>query len=229
MLKSPKRLSWQYSNSINDIPMNYFNDKTAEQLTLVAIFHAKEGLTEKLKKACLDLIGKTRAEEGCISYHLYEDREDPRQFIFHEIWANEERLKKHRESEHLRQFHALKDKLTDRATVIQRWERSEAPAPVIEKDSLVLFAYNSNKGQTTREWQKILEDLIAPTLAEKGALHYELHLSKENPNDFMFHETWRTVEDWNNHMAAPHLQSLLEIIDKHTVNGITVIKAKPVN
>ena len=143
--------------------MNYFTSKTAEQLTLVSISHAREGKAGELKKACLDLIEKTRQEEGAISYHLYEDREDPCQFIFHEIWANEELWKKHTQSEHLQAFRARRDELTDRKPVLQRWERSEAPNPVIVPDSLVLFAYNRNKGNNEKEWQKILEDLIAPT------------------------------------------------------------------
>ena len=209
--------------------MNYFTSKTAEQLTLVSISHAREGKAGELKKACLDLIEKTRQEEGAISYHLYEDREDPCQFIFHEIWANEELWKKHTQSEHLQAFRARRDELTDRKPVLQRWERSEAPNPVIVPDSLVLFAYNRNKGNTEKEWQKILEDLIAPTLAEKGALHYELHVSKDDPKDFMFHETWQTVEDWNAHMAAPPLISLVGILDRYTENGITVIKTKPID
>ena len=50
--------------------MNYFTSKTAEQLTLVSISHAREGKAGELKKACLDLIEKTRQEEGAISYHL---------------------------------------------------------------------------------------------------------------------------------------------------------------
>ena len=194
--------------------MNYFTSKTAEQLTLVSISHAREGKAGELKKACLDLIEKTRQEEGAISYHLY---------------ANEALWKKHTQSEHLQAFRARRDELTDRKPVLQRWERSEAPNPVIVPDSLVLFAYNRNKGNTEKEWQKILEDLIAPTLAEKGALHYELHVSKDDPKDFMFHETWQTVEDWNAHMAAPHLISLVGILDRYTENGITVIKTKPID
>lgn len=74
--------------------MNYFTSKTAEQLTLVSISHAREGKAGELKKACLDLIEKTRQEEGAISYHLYEDREDPCQFIFHEIMGKRRTLEK---------------------------------------------------------------------------------------------------------------------------------------
>lgn len=209
--------------------MNYFTSKTAEQLTLVSISHAREGKAGELKKACLDLIEKTRQEEGAISYHLYEDREDPCQFIFHEIWANEELWKKHTQSEHLQAFRARRDELTDRKPVLQRWERSEAPNPVIVPDSLVLFAYNRNKGNTEKEWQKILEDLIAPTLAEKGALHYELHVSKDDPKDFMFSRNLADCRRLERSHGSPHLISLVGILDRYTENGITVIKTKPID
>lgn len=206
--------------------MEYFNSKTAQQLTLVAIFQAKDGKTDELKKTLLSLIDKTREEKGCISYHLYEDRENPHSFIFHEIWENEALWKKHMQSQHIGELLAASDLYE--TPVMQQWERSVAPTPVIEKESLVLFAYNRSLPGKEKKWQKILEDLIAPTLAENGALHYELHVSKNDPLDFMFHETWKTVETWNDHMAAPHLKDLLDIIGDYTENGITVIQTKPV-
>lgn len=207
--------------------MQYFNDNTAEQLTLVAIFQAKKGKTEELKKLLVSLLNKTRCEEGSVSYHLYEDREEPGRFVFHEIWENKALWEKHMQSEHIKELLAASDLYEEPA--LQQWERSEAPNPVIEKDSLVLFAYNRSLPGKEKKWQKILEDLIAPTLAEKGALHYELHISRTDPLDFMFHETWKTVEDWNDHMAAPHLTGLLEIIKDYIVDGISVIKTKPID
>lgn len=209
--------------------MTYFTSETAKHLTLVAIFQAKPEKLEELKNIFLTLLDKTRKEEGSISYHLYEDREDPCRLIFHETWASEALWEKHMESEHIKNFLPGSAVYLTKEPELQRWERSEAPNPVIEKDSLVLFAYNRAKAGKEKEWQKILEELIARTLAEKGALHYELHISKNDPLDFMFHETWKTVEDWNDHMAAPHLKALLEIIGEYTENGITVIKTKPIN
>ena len=50
--------------------MNYFTSKTAEQLTLVSISHAREGKAGELKKACLDLIEKTRQEEKSDRSHV---------------------------------------------------------------------------------------------------------------------------------------------------------------
>ena len=48
--------------------MNYFTSKTAEQLTLVSISHAREGKAGELKKACLDLIGKTPVNSFFMKY-----------------------------------------------------------------------------------------------------------------------------------------------------------------
>lgn len=209
--------------------MNYFTPETARRLTLVALFDAKPEKRDELKNIFLSLIKETRTEEGSVSYHLYEDRENPNRLIFHETWESTELWEKHMQNPNLRNFLEHAGAYLQSEPVLQRWERSQAPVPVIEKDSLVLFAYNRAKANKEKEWQKILEDLIGPTLAEKGALHYELHISKEDPRDFMFHETWQTVEAWNDHMAAPHLKALLEIIGDYTENGISVIKTKPID
>lgn len=209
--------------------MEYFNEKTAEQLTLVAIFKAKAGRGNALKQALMALIDKTRAEKGAVSYHLYEDREDAKCFIFHEIWANEELWKKHMQSDHIKNMLTTTATLLNGEPQIQKMERSQASTPIIDKNALVLFAYNRAKAGKEEEWQKILEDLIPATLAEDGALHYELHRSKEDSRNFMFHETWQTVESWNEHMKAPHLIHLLKIIGNYTENGINVIKTRAID
>lgn len=204
----------------------YFNGQTANQLTLVATLRAKQGKTEDLKRALLALMDKTRREEGSVNYHLYVDRDDSQNFIFHETWASGELWQKHMSSPHITDFFAGADALLDCEPVMHRLERSAAPKPAIDKEALVLFAYNRAKEGKEKEWQEILEDLIVPTLAEKGCLHYELHRDREDARHFMFHETWQTVADWNDHMNASHLKALLEIIGDYTENGITVVKAQ---
>ena len=169
---------------------------------------------------------KTRAEEGSVTYHLYADRDDPQNFIFHETWASQELWEKHMESPHIKGFFAGADALLDGEPTMYRLERSLAPAPVIDKEALVLFAYNRVKAGKEQAWQKILEDLIEPTLAENGCLHYELHRDREDARNFMFHESWKTVEAWNDHMQAGHLKALLKIIDDYTEYGIKVVKAQ---
>lgn len=204
----------------------YFNEQTAKQLTLVATLRARKEKIDDLKQALLSLMDKTRAEEGSVTYHLYVYRDDSQNFIFHETWASQELWEKHMESSHIKNFFAGADALLDGEPTMFRLERSLAPAPVIDKEALVLFAYNRAKSGKEKEWQKILENLIEPTLAENGCLHYELHRDRDDARNFMFHETWKTVETWNDHMQAGHLKALLEIIDDYTEYGIRVVKAQ---
>lgn len=204
----------------------YFNEQTAKELTLVATLRAQKEKINDLRQALLSLMDKTRAEEGSVTYHLYADRDDPQNFIFHETWASQELWEKHMESPHIKSFFAGADALLDGEPTMYRLERSLAPAPVIDKEALVLFAYNRVKAGKEQAWQKILEDLIEPTLAENGCLHYELHRDREDVRNFMFHESWKTVEAWNDHMQAGHLKALLKIIDDYTEYGIKVVKAQ---
>lgn len=204
----------------------YFNEQTAKELTLVAMLRAQKEKINDLRQALLSLMDKTRAEEGSVTYHLYADRDDPQNFIFHETWASQELWEKHMESPHIKGFFAGADALLDGEPTMYRLERSLAPAPVIDKEALVLFAYNRVKAGKEQAWQKILEDLIEPTLAENGCLHYELHRDREDARNFMFHESWKTVEAWNDHMQAGHLKALLKIIDDYTEYGIKVVKAQ---
>ena len=204
----------------------YFNEQTARELTLVARLRAQKEKINDLRQALLSLMDKTRAEEGSVTYHLYADRDDPQNFIFHETWASQELWEKHMESPHIKGFFAGADALLDGEPTMYRLERSLAPAPVIDKEALVLFAYNRVKAGKEQAWQKILEDLIEPTLAENGCLHYELHRDREDARNFMFHESWKTVEAWNDHMQAGHLKALLKIIDDYTEYGIKVVKAQ---
>lgn len=84
----------------------YFNEQTAKQLTLVATLRARKEKIDDLKQALLSLMDKTRAEEGSVTYHLYVDRDDSQNFIFHETWASQELWEKHMESSHIKNFFA---------------------------------------------------------------------------------------------------------------------------
>lgn len=47
----------------------------------------------------------SRAEAGCIEYHMLRDREDPTLFIFYEVWQSKVHLATHSALPHMRQFH----------------------------------------------------------------------------------------------------------------------------
>ena len=52
----------------------------------------------------VDLIEKSRAEEGCISYSLYQDPQDRTRFLFFEEWKNQAAVDFHFATEHFKAF-----------------------------------------------------------------------------------------------------------------------------
>jgi len=54
-----------------------------------------------------------------------------------------------------------------------------------------------------------LAKLVAPTLAERGCLQYDLHQDNENPAHFLFYENWESRELWQAHMASQHLRGYM--------------------
>lgn len=70
-------------------------------LKVVAIAETSADKAEELKSICLGLIEPTRKEEGCISYELYQDTENPGKFTFIEEWQSKEHLDIHLKTPHL--------------------------------------------------------------------------------------------------------------------------------
>ena len=54
----------------------------------------------------------------------------------------------------------------------------------------------------------VLQGLLTPSRNDDGCLLYDLHQSIEDPNVFLFYETWQSKAQWEKHMATPHLQAL---------------------
>lgn len=48
----------------------------------------------------------SRAEAGCITYHMLRDSHDPTLFIFYEVWQSQEHLAIHSALPHMREFYA---------------------------------------------------------------------------------------------------------------------------
>ncbi len=73
-------------------------------LTIVATVKVKADRVEFVKAELLKLIDVTRAEEGCIAYHLYQDNSNPAHFTFFEQWANRELWQVHMNNQPLKDF-----------------------------------------------------------------------------------------------------------------------------
>ncbi len=75
--------------------------------------------------------------------------------------------------------------------------------------ALIVVAHLTSKPEKVEETRAALEGLIAPTRAEAGCIKYELHLNNADPTRFCFLEEWTSDAALDEHLATPHLQSLV--------------------
>jgi len=73
-------------------------------ITRQIIFLAKRDCIEELKDLLKGTIEKSKEEEGCLQYQVFQTKNNPVEFIVIDSWENEEALNAHYESEHYLHF-----------------------------------------------------------------------------------------------------------------------------
>ncbi len=94
----------------------------------VAIFVAKPGAEDKLEALFRSVIATTLTEEGCISYQLNRDLDNPRRFVWTEEWESRALLEKHAAAPHIKAILAEIPALVDSAEVIALQKLDGGPA-----------------------------------------------------------------------------------------------------
>lgn len=56
----------------------------------------------------------SRAEPGCVEYHMLRDKQDPTLFIFYEIWESRAHLDAHSNLPHMKDFYARRMEYLER-------------------------------------------------------------------------------------------------------------------
>ena len=82
-------------------------------IRIVAKMVIKEDLVDNFKATAKELITKSRAEEGNVSYSLNVSAESSNTFCFVEFWKDQEAVDKHNATEH---FTTILPKLVDMAS-----------------------------------------------------------------------------------------------------------------
>ena len=68
---------------------------------VVATLTIKPGTLEALRTPAAACVAATRAEDGCVSYELFESLDDPQRLVFVERWASPEALSAHARTPHV--------------------------------------------------------------------------------------------------------------------------------
>ena len=80
------------------------------------------------------------------------------------------------------------------------------------KQLTVVAKITANKGKE-KETKEALELLIPTTLKEEGCINYDLHVSEENEEIFLFYENWTNRELWEKRMSTEHLKQFMAKAD----------------
>jgi len=91
----------------------------------------------------------------------------------------------------------------------------------------VVARIKAKPGQEARVRQELTK-LLAPTRAEQGCLNFDMHVSTENPGEFLFYENWTTEELWRAHINAPHIQAWLKLSEGLCAEPVAISLWKPV-
>lgn len=75
-------------------------------LILTGRFVAKKERRSELLQLCHGMYAPSRAEDGCVSYGLWEDSDGSGNFMFFEEWTSRESLDKHFQTPHFARFMA---------------------------------------------------------------------------------------------------------------------------
>ena len=74
------------------------------ELDIIARFHALAGHEGDMERAIRDVSGPTRAEPGCLDYHVYVSLRDPGLFYIHSRWTDEAAFELHAGLPHTLRF-----------------------------------------------------------------------------------------------------------------------------
>ena len=83
------------------------------------LIEAKPTELDKFLQHCDELIAETRKENGCLSYHLYQNTQQPNQVSFIELWQNQAVLDTHSASAHFTRIVPTLVEACEKAPVIQ--------------------------------------------------------------------------------------------------------------
>lgn len=67
--------------------------------------------------------------------------------------------------------------------------------------------------EAAEDVKKELLKMIAPTRAETGCLAYTLHQDNQEPNLFVFYETWEDETCLERHLASDHFKAYVAAVD----------------
>jgi quinol monooxygenase YgiN len=90
---------------------------------IIARLSSKPGAVAQLAQVLTDLVAPTREEPGCAGYELFQDDEQPSEFLLVEAWADSPSAEAHLASRHVAEAFARAADLLATPPLIHRVTR----------------------------------------------------------------------------------------------------------
>jgi quinol monooxygenase YgiN len=84
--------------------------------------HARAGEESAVEQVLREVMGPSREEQGCLSFHLFRSMRDQGLFYIHSRWSDEAAFQKHAELPHTVRFLERVDALLDQPRDVARTE-----------------------------------------------------------------------------------------------------------
>lgn len=82
----------------------------------------------------------------------------------------------------------------------------------------IVARLRAREGQSGALEAALLE-LTEETRREQGCLRYDLHVGVDDPDVFVFYETWTDRDAIDRHNASPHIEAFLERLPELVEEG----------
>jgi quinol monooxygenase YgiN len=92
-----------------------------EQYVFVRLL-ARTGEERAVEEALREVMGPSRKEPGCLSFHLFRSMRDHKLFYIHSRWVNEAAFQRHAELAHTKRFLERVDALLEQPREVARTE-----------------------------------------------------------------------------------------------------------
>ncbi len=161
-----------------------------------------------------DFLVPSREEEGCISYDVYQDTQDPDNVIFHEVWKDQEGISYHIGSSHFAAFMGkaglLLEKIAgDSPFVVTIASLFDPQSPPEGEEIIVSTLCRSLPGKNDEVRISAPEVILNPSSAEPGCSAYMLFQGTEQKDCFLLYEVWKGFSAIVEHMGTAHFAEFM--------------------
>jgi len=184
-------------------------------ITVVSKCRCRPGKSNEYISALNEFLGPSREEEGCISYDVYQDTQDSQNFIFHEIWKDQEAVSIHINSSHFKRFMETSDPLLEKLAgdspfLVTIASPFDPQSPPQGSEIIVATLCSSQPGKSSEVRNSAPALILHASCAEPGCSAYQLYQGIEKEDLFMLYEVWKGFSAIQEHMGTAHFAQFME-------------------